>query len=431
MRVLLLATTTGYQLRAFDAAAEALGFQLVFATNRCDRLDDPWRDRAIPVRFYEEEKSVGAVARAVRDAPLNGVVAVGDRPAVLAALLAERLGLPGNPPAAARAAVSKLATREALSAAGLPVPWFFAVPADSRVESALDRTRFPCVVKPLALAGSRGVMRADDPATFIRAFERLRALLARRDVLSQRNDADRSILVEEYVPGDEFAVEAIVTTGDLTTLALFDKPDPLEGPFFEETIYVTPSRLPPETQGLLLHTIGAACRALGLRHGPVHAEARVNRTGVYVLEVAARPIGGLCARALRFTRGDSTSHVVKEESHAWATLEELLLVHSTGGPVAGYKREPTPSGVMMIPVPRYGQLKAVEGVDAARAIAGIEDVVVTAKPGQMLVPPPEGSSYPGFIFARAATPERVEAALREAHRTLRWIIERPIAIADA
>lgn len=423
MRVLLLSTTTGYQVRAFDDAAARLGFELVFATDRCGHLDDPWRDRAVAVRFYDEDRSLAAIERAARDAPIHGVLAVGDRPVVLAALAAERLGLRGHPAQAARLTASKLATRQALSSAGLPVPWFFAVPVDATVERVLQRARFPCVVKPLAMAGSRGVMRADDERTFGEAFERVRTLLVRRDVGAQRNEAHRSILVEEYIPGAEFAVEGVISAGDLRTLAVFDKPDPLEGPFFEETIYVTPSRLDRKSHEVLVHTVSAACRAIGLRHGPVHAEARVNARGVYVLEVAARPIGGLCARALRFVpRGQTAQKAIAQD------LTPLLLLHATGASIEDYVREPLASGVMMIPVPARGQFKRVEGLDAARAIEGIEDVVITARPDQMLVPLPEGASYPGFIFARAATPERAEAALREAHAKLNWVIERTIHV---
>lgn len=424
-RVLVLSTTTGYQLRAFDEAAARLGFGLAFATDRCDHLADPWRDRAIPVRFYDEKKSLAAIERAARRHPIDGVIAVGDRPVVLAALAAERLKLPGHPPAAARATSSKLAMRQSLAGAGLPVPWFFAVPADAPVERALDQARYPCVVKPLAMAGSRGVMRADDERSFRAAFARVQALLSRRDVRAQRNPAHASILIEAYVPGAEFALEGLVTNGDLRPLALFDKPDPLEGPFFEETIYVTPSRLPSKSQDVLVHTVAAACRAIGLRHGPVHAEARVNARGVFVLEVAARPIGGLCARALRFVRGGATP-----QDATPADLTPILLLHATGAPVDDYLREPQASGVMMMPVPGRGLFKRIEGLEDARRVAGVEDVVITAKPDQMLVPLPEGASYPGFIFARAATPEAVEGALREAHASLRWVVERPIQLAE-
>ena len=425
MRVLILSTTTGYQLRAFNDAAQKLGIELAFATNHCDRLEDPWRDHAVPVKFHQEDRSVHAILRAAQKRPLNGVIAVGDRPVILAARVTEALGLPGNPPDAARASASKLLTREALDRAGLPVPWFFQVPVDTDLRAVLarmetERRPFPCVVKPIVMAGSRGVMRADGPEALVAAFERLRALLARPDVRVQRDVALGFVLIEGYIPGDEFALEGVVDRGELQAFALFDKPDPLEGPFFEETIYVTPSRLAPAVQARVIHTVGAACRAIGLRHGPVHAEVRVNDHGVYVLEVAARPIGGLCARALRF--------VDRRGGGPPKSLEEVLLRHATGAPARDCDREPGGAGVMMIPVPRRGVFKRVEGLDEARAIAGIEDIVITAKPDQMLVPLPEGASYPGFIFARGDSARQVESALREADRTLRWVVERPVEV---
>jgi hypothetical protein len=426
MRVLLLSTTTGYQLRAFDDAAGKLGVELAFATDRCESLDDPWRDHAIPVKFHDAEqvRSLGAIARAARAAPIDGVIAVGDRPVVLAALAAEQLSVPGNPPSAARVSSSKLLTRDALDRAGLPVPWFFRVALDSGVDAALDRASFPCVIKPVALAGSRGVIRVDDEAGFRRGFERVRALLERRDVRVHRNPDHESILVEHYIPGEEYALEGVLRNGAFVALAVFDKPDPLVGPFFEETIYVTPSRLAAPAEQRVIHTVAAACRAIGLRHGPVHAEVRLNDSGVYVLEVAARPIGGLCARALRFVKNGAPGTGERDTS----SLEELLLRHAIAAPIDAYAREPAASGVMMIPVPRRGYLKRVDGVDAARRLPGVEDVIITAKPGQMLVPLPEGASYPGFIFARGDTPRQVENALRDAHATLSWVVERPVDV---
>ncbi len=419
MRVLILSTTTGYQLHAFDAAARSLGFELAFATDRCKRLDDPWRDHALPVKFHDKdrERSLDVIERSAAEQKFDGVLAVGDRPVVLAALAAERLGLPGNPPAAARVTASKLLMRDAFDRAGLPVPWFFRTDLDEPVETALVRAHFPCIVKPVAMAASRGVMRVDDEGAFRAAFARLRALLERRDVRVHRNEDHRLILVEAYIPGDEYAVEGVVEGGAFVPFALFDKPDPLVGPFFEETIYVTPSRIPETAQQRILHTVAAACRAIGLRHGSVHAEVRVNEAGVYVLEVAARPIGGLCAKALRFVRGADR-----------ISLEEALLLHATGTSVREYRREPNASGVMMIPVPGRGQFKRVEGLERANQVPGIEEVVITAKPGQMLVPLPEGASYPGFIFARGESPDLVENALRRAHAALEWVIDRPLEV---
>jgi hypothetical protein len=299
-RILLLATTTGYQTRMFGEAAERLGVKLLFATDRCDQLDDPWWDSAIPIRFHQEAASVDAIMRAVDDAPPDGVVAVGDRATTIAAFVATLLGLPGHPPEAAAAARDKRLTRERLQAAGLPAPWYQTLPVDVDPITYASKVPFPAVVKPLSLSGSRGVMRADTPADFVAAFERLQRLLHATDVRVMQDAANDAIQVESFIEGREYAVEALLHHGALQTLALFDKPEPLDGPFFEETIYVTPSRVSAPVQQEIRHAVADAARALGLYHGPVHAECRVNARGVFVLEVAARAIGGLCARALEF-----------------------------------------------------------------------------------------------------------------------------------
>jgi biotin carboxylase len=390
-RVLLFATTTGYQIREFDAAARRLGIELRLATDRCHVMDDPWGDRAVAVEFDRPSE-----LSALRLMQLDGVAAVGDAPAVLAAEAAEMLGLPFHPSAAARACHDKFQARQLYQAAGLPVPSYFrAALADDPGLLAM-RTPYPCVLKPVGLSASRGVIRANGPADFLAAFARIGAMLSRSD----------SVQVESYIPGAEFAVEGLVTAGAFEPLAIFDKPDPLDGPFFEETIYVTPSRQPSAVQRALLDMTGRAVKALGLRHGPVHAELRYNAQGAWILEVAARPIGGLCSRVLRFG----------EER-----LEEVILRHALGH--TGAPQTPLrPSGVMMAPIPRPGIYQSTDGVEQARSVPGIEDVVITAKQGQKLVPLPEGASYLGFIFARGESSEEVERALRRSHAELRFEI---------
>jgi hypothetical protein len=257
-------------------------------------------------------------------------------------------------------------------------------------------------------------MRADDPRSFVGAFERLRRLLKSADVRAERNDAHDRALVEEFIPGREFALEGVLHHGRLRTIALFDKPDPLDGPFFEETIYVTPSLEPAAQQAAIEAAVTDAAAAIGLRHGPIHAECRTNARGVYVLEVAARPIGGLCARVLR-----GAAMAADRPS----SYEELLLRHATGESPDRWTIDPAAAGVMMIPIPRRGVYKGVAGVEAARQVAGIESVDVTAKIDQVLVPLPEGASYLGFIFARAANASAVVDALRAAHARLTFAIE--------
>jgi hypothetical protein len=427
----LCATTTGYQTRAFGEAAEQLGVELVFATDRCHVIDDPWRDAAIPIRFHDEDASVAAVLEAAKARPIDGVLAVGDRPTVIAARVAAALGLAWHSADGAAAARHKLRTRECLRDAGLPVPRFAPLAIDHKPSAISHQPlSYPCVIKPVALSGSRGVMRADDPASFAIAFERLRALMQSPEIRAERDEAHDTVIVEEFIPGHEFAIDAILHHGELHVLALFDKPDPLDGPFFEESIYVTPPDIPPAVADAIISTIARAATALGLRHGPIHAECRVDtaggRPGVFVLEVAARPIGGLCARALRFDRTTNPDRIPNPESRI--PLEQLLLRHALGESPEGWRREAAVSGVMMIPIPRRGILRRVDGVDAARAVPHIVDVSITAKMEQRLVPLPEGASYLGFIFARADRADAVDRALREAHRCLRFTIDPEFAV---
>ena len=418
-RVLFLAATTGYQTRTFGEAAERLGVELVFATDRCDQLDDPWADRAIAIRFHQEALAVQTLLEVSAATPFAAVLAVGDRPTVIAAGVAKALGLPGNPPDAAVTARDKRRTRERLRDAGLPSPLVRVVPATIDARPLAAELTYPVVIKPAALSGSRGVMRADNPAGFVVAFDRLRLLLVSEDVQAMHDAALSHIIVESFIEGREFAIEGVLERGRLQTLAVFDKPDPLDGPYFEETIYVTPSQAGDAELAAIEHGVQAAVAALGLYHGAIHAECRVNAEGVFVLEVAARPIGGLCARALRFDG----------PSGATAGLEELLLRQALGESVTAWRRERRAAGVMMIPIPAGGFYRRVHGIDDAARVDDIEEVRITAKPDQPLVPLPEGSSYLGFIFSRADDPVAAEGALRAAHACLTFDIDRRLPMA--
>jgi biotin carboxylase len=305
----------------------------------------------------------------------------------------------------------KFLMRVALQRAGIRGPRFERLPLAADPAAAAARAPYPCVLKPLSLSGSRGVIRADDESGFVEAFRRVAAILARPDARGLGGATDRMVLLESYLPGTEVAVEGLLTHRDLRVLAIFDKPDPLEGPWFEETIYVTPSRRAPEEQRAIEEETARAATALGLTDGPLHAELRVRDGLPTLVEIAPRSIGGLCSRALRFGGGIS--------------LEELLLRHAVGLDGAGAPRETTASGVMMIPIPRSGVLEAVRGQDAARAVRGIEDLRLTIPLGAPVEPPPEGARYLGFLFARAETPGGVEAALREAHGRLDVAIAAP------
>jgi biotin carboxylase len=417
-RILFFASTTGYQTRAFEDAAHKVGVELVYVTDQCHRLDDPWRNHAITASFEDLARSTGDVVSAVDPRPIDGVLAVGDRPALLAAHVAERLGVVWHRASGAAAAENKIDARGRWLAAGLPTPWFTVLGPDEHLAQIADRVRFPCVVKPAALSASRGVVRANTVEELEQALARVARIVRAPDVRHRQAAKGGHLLIEGFIPGREYALEGLMDRGQLHVLAVFDKPDPLDGPYFEETIYVTPAALSPAIERAMAGTIAHAALAMELVHGPVHAECRINDQGVFLLEVAGRPIGGLCAQSLRFV----------SPSGAPVTLEELLLRHAAGEPLGGYARERQASGVMMIPVPGRGHFRGVDGLDAARQIGGIDDVIVSAKPGQLLEPWPEGHSYPGFIFARGANAEDVTAALRAAHARLRFRLDRAIPL---
>jgi biotin carboxylase len=426
-QVLIFAAKLGYQTRSFDEAARKLRVDLMFVTDRCHQLDDPWGDRAIPVHFESPELAAYEVLQSFRSsssisAPIAGILALGDRPAVTAAYVARGLGIPYNHPAAVEACRSKLRMREIFREAGLPVPWFRNITLTPPPEPTLLGISYPCILKPLSLSASQGVVRANNREEFLAAAQKIRKLLASPAVLATHEPHLDQILVEGYIPGREVAVEGLLIDGALRMLAIFDKPDPLEGPYFEETIYVTPSRLPESDQRAIKHAAAAAARAIGLSHGPVHAEFRVidqanqrhqGDEGVWPLEIAPRPIGGLCARALRFDAPDSTEEI---------DLEELLLRHALDMPGATWPRESAASAVMMIPVPQSGILEKVEGEAEARATPGITELHITARLHDFIAAWPEGSSYLGFLFARAATPDAAEKSLRDAHKKLKFTL---------
>jgi ATP-grasp domain/L-amino acid ligase C-terminal domain 2 len=426
-RVLLFASKLGYQTRSFDDAARKLDVELVFVTDRCHQLDDPWGDGAIAVHFESPDAAAYEVLQAVRNGPardfgVDGILALGDRPAVAAAYVARSLGLQYNHPAAVEASRSKLRMREITRDAGLRVPWFRTLALRPTPEPALLGISYPCVLKPLSLSASQGVVRADNRDEFLAAAGRIRRLLESPEILASREEHLDQIIVEGYIPGKEVAVEGLIHDGRLRVLAIFDKPDPLEGPYFEETIYVTPSRLPEAQQREIERSAISVVRALGLAHGPVHAEFRINQQGVWPLEVAARPIGGLCAHALRFANPADVANGSLQSADTAIGLEELLLRHAAGLPGSEASREAAASGVMMIPVPLSGVLEKIEGQELARATPAISELHITARLHDYIAAWPEGSSYLGFLFARAAHASEVEQALRNAHAKLRFTL---------
>jgi len=411
-RLLLLIPTSTYRTEDFVDAARSLDVDLVIASDRPNVMAGEFPDHLLTLPFSDPAAAAREMQRYAARRPIDAVVPVDDATTVVASAVGEALGLRVNPLAAAQATRDKRVMRERLARAGVPSPSFTAVRVDEDGAAAAARVAYPCVLKPRVLSASRGVIRADDPASFVAAFARIGAILREPEVAALGEGTD-TILVEGFVPGREVALEGLLEDGVLRTLALFDKPDPLDGPFFEETIYVTPSRLSAATQAAVADVAARAARALGLTDGAVHCELRL-RAGTagalepVVLEIAARSIGGLCGRTLRFGTGLS--------------LEELILRQALGRPVDSFERERAAAAVMMIPIPRGGILEEVRGLDVARAVPLIEDVTISLHKGQEVVPLPEGSRYLGFIFSRAAGPAEAEAALREAHRHLEFVI---------
>jgi biotin carboxylase len=402
-RVLLLTTARSYRGEAFLQAAARLDIEIVQAVDMNKALADYWHC-PLGIDFNDTEGSIQAISAFHSRQPVQAILGIDDSGSLLAARASERLGLPFNSPVAAEAARDKLKMRTLMAAGGVPCPVFRHFTTDQAPEVVAEQVDYPCVVKPLNLNGSRGVMRADNPTEFVVAVRRLTQMLRQDQPAGQ----PQAYLVEDFIPGFEVALEGMLDHGRLLVLALFDKPDPLDGPFFEETIYVTPSRLPPATQQAIAATAAQAARALGLQMGPVHAELRVNAQGPWMLEVAGRSIGGLCSQVLRFGVDES--------------LEELILRQACGLPLLSTEREARAAGVMMIPIPAAGILQRVDGLDAAQATPLIEGIEITARVNYPITPLPEGESYLGFIFGKGETPAAVEEALRQAHSKLTFSI---------
>ncbi len=404
-RVLLLVPARTYRAADFIAAAERMRLDLVVASDGAL----PLGGSVIGVRSADLE--AGARRILARAGSVDAVVAADTPMLVLAATVAARMGLPHNPADAVRAATDKAAQRRRWAAAGVPQPSFRLVPAGDCVRQAAEAVGFPCVVKAVSLSASQGVLRADDPAAAVLAARRIRQVLD-----DAERPADEPLLIEEYLPGPELSIDGVLTAGDLTVTAVFDKPGMPDGPTFEETLLVSPSRLAEGTLAAAVRTAADAARALGLSTGPVHAELRICDRGPAMLELAPRSIGGLCSRALSFPGG--------------ASLEEIILANALGRPVPAAATPPLstpagpvrPCGVFMLPVPRPGVLRAVEGRAEALAVPGITGLTITIPPGQRVRPLPDGDRYLGFIFASGDTPADVEQALTAASGRLRVII---------
>ena len=400
--VVLLLHSESYRAADFLQAARQLGVDITVASDRRNPAasDD---DRVLEVHLANPQVAASAIIEYAGETAVDAVVAVDDQGVATAALASEQLGLPHNPPSAIAATRNKADMRQRLELAGVRQPAFEVVGADSDSQITAERLGFPVVVKPVSLSASQGVIRVDRADDLPATIERTRSIAR-----AQGRDQREPVLVERFIPGAEVAVEGLMRNGSLEVLAIFDKPDPLDGPFFEETIYVTPSRLTPATQKSIHAVTASGAKALGLSEGPIHAELRTRDGKAWLLEIAARSIGGLCARSLRFGLGVS--------------LEQLILRHALKLPIRDLGLTDAAAGVMMLPIPRAGRLRAVRGVGRARAVDGVAGVEVTISPGQELVPLPEGSRYLGFVFARGQAPDDVEATLRAAHAELAFEI---------
>jgi biotin carboxylase len=410
-RVLLLLPTASYRNEDFLAAAKRLEVEVIGVANYCHQLAPAWGKSPIQsVPFDQPVAALKQLLIALGRKP-DAVLAVDDSGLDLAALLSEYFCLPGNSPEAVRQTRDKLAFRNLLRRGGLHCPDFCHLDTDTRPAKLPPPLAFPVVVKARRLGASRGVIRADAPPAYAQAVQWVRNIQAKAD----RDAAELGLVVENFIPGSEYALEGLLQDGRLRVLALFDKPDPLDGPYFEETIYLTPSRLTQDEQNGIAQTVQRACALAGLKSGPVHAEMRVNAQGVWLLEIAARSIGGLCGRVLRHALGMS--------------LEELILRQALNLPLPQAKPGEA-NGVMMIPIPQHGMLHGVRGLDQALAVAGISDIQITASPGQLIAPPPEGAAYLGFIFAQGTSAAAVESGLRAAHRRLVFDIQPAVPVGE-
>ncbi len=413
--LLLLLPSMSYRGEAFIEAANKVGVFLTIGGDAPPDFLQQAPESFLQLDLYNATAAVATVVEFAKTSPIDVVLGVNDGTAVLASTISEALGLSTNSIASVRAASNKQTMRSLLQQAGLPCPNFLVVEIDEKPEHITPQVTFPCVLKPLTLSGSCGVIRADDPESFQNAFSRINHLLQSID-RPEQDLAGRQILIEDFIPGIEVALEGLLTKDTFHPLALFDKPDPLDGPYFEETIYVTPSRLPPDIQTRISEWLAKAARAIGLREGPVHGELRINDQDIWVIEVAARSIGGKCSRMLEFGTGKS--------------LEELILLHALGQELPSLDLTKKAGGVMMIPIPQEGILERIKGQNEAKQVTGVEELVMTAEPGDLLIPLPEGKRYLGFILARGSTPEEVEETLRESHRQLTVVIKSQTSNAD-
>ena len=395
--VVILPSNT-YRASDFIEAAESLGIDLVVASEQPAPFD--MGDRYVHIDCADPIAAAESIAALGERVPIDGVVAADDQGVMVAAHANSILGLRGNTPAAAATTRNKLLMRQRLAESEIDQPRFAALEPGEPADSAAAEVDFPWVMKPLDRSASQGVMRVDRPEDLEPTAAHIRNLLGEAATL----------LLESFVGGEEIAIEGLVADGELTVLAVFDKPDTSSGPYFPETLFVTPSRLPTDTLAEAERVAAGAIRALGLSSGPVHVELRVEGTRARIIEVAARSIGGLCSRSLNF-------------GLMGTTLESLILRNAIGSERTTLRREPSASGVLMVPTPHSGTLSAIANQEETRQIEGITGMDFTITPGGRITAPPDGERYLGFVYARSETPEQVESALRKAMATLEVQLE--------
>jgi len=403
-RVLIIAPHGSYRTASYIKAANALNIDALIASQGEHSIVSDYV-KGLHVDFQNEEHAIDVILAEAKKHAFRGIIGTDDTTTELAAHVAEKLSLPHNEPQAVKIAQRKDLARLSLKKSNVKIPMFDLLTTTKSLSEQTIQVNFPAVIKPVALSASRGVIRVNDELELSQAVERIKNMLLEERQLDK--DIREILLLEEFIPGKEVAIEAMLHNGELDVLAIFDKPDPLNGPFFEETYYITPTFFSEKIQQEIKQTVLESCFAYGLSEGPVHAECRINEKGVWILEVAARTIGGLCGRLLSLGTGHS--------------LEELVLLHAMGQRV-DVKSLESAAGVLMIPIPAAGILKRVEGLLEAQRVPYIKELSIEVRDGYELIPLPEGNSYLGFIFAEAVTTKDVEQALRDAHACLNIVI---------
>ena len=398
-RVLLVAPDRSYRTGAFVNAGNALGIQITVASWGQTPL--ALNQGGIRIDPRSPASSLPRIRDAASGVPFAAILATDDATVPLAHEICLELGLPTNEPSALQASTNKLRFRQACKEKGITAPCFMVIEPLAPVPSNIAPVEFPCVVKPLSLSASRGVIRCENQEDITKAIPRVRTLISDED-----SKGDQRVLIENYIDGDEYSVEALLHNRELKIIAIFEKPDRLSGPFFEETIYVTPPRIPKRSQNAIYAALSQLVSALGFCEGPVHAELRLAADGIHFIELASRTIGGRCGRVIEFLTGVS--------------LEAIVLANAVGQPIQS-KQQAGAFGVMMIPVACAGVLRRVEGITAARKVPGIVSVDIDIREGHRMVPWPEGGPYPGFIFSRGNDATQVDASLREAHAKLCFV----------